>query len=166
MTGALSAVHMQDFTGDKAGGFQKHHGIDNVLHLAHSPKCMKFGERLRASLADASVPLMRHDLRRLRSSSLVQRCSPCELSVDRIDPQDRSRQGLPARHCPRRRSDPARQHPWPRLLPLTWKKENLCSSTTPTNVSSPSGSPAWPRLSTISNANLTSPRSPSSSGSA
>jgi hypothetical protein len=46
MTGALSGVHLQHFTGDKAGGFQKHHGIDNVLHLAHSPKWMKFGERL------------------------------------------------------------------------------------------------------------------------
>jgi len=29
---------VQDFTGDKAGGFQEHHGSNNVLHLARSPK--------------------------------------------------------------------------------------------------------------------------------
>jgi len=41
-----------------------------------------------------------------------------ELSVDRLDPQDRPGQGLPSRHRPRRRSHPARQDPGPRLLPL------------------------------------------------
>ncbi len=34
-------VHVQDFTGDKAGGFQEHHGINNLLHLARSPKGMR-----------------------------------------------------------------------------------------------------------------------------
>jgi len=31
VTGTLSAVNMQDFAGHKAGGFQEHHGIDDVL---------------------------------------------------------------------------------------------------------------------------------------
>jgi hypothetical protein len=31
VTGTLSAVNMQDFACHKAGGFQEHHGIDDVL---------------------------------------------------------------------------------------------------------------------------------------
>jgi hypothetical protein len=31
VTGTLSAVNMQDFVGHKAGGFQEHHGVDDVL---------------------------------------------------------------------------------------------------------------------------------------
>jgi hypothetical protein len=38
VTGTLFTVYVQDFTGDKAGGFQEHHGINNVVHLACSPK--------------------------------------------------------------------------------------------------------------------------------
>ena len=60
---------------------------------------------------------------------------------------------------PRTPTDPARQHPRPRLLPLTSKKETYAHASTPTNAWSRSGSPAWPRRSRISNANPTSPRS-------
>jgi hypothetical protein len=31
VTGTLSGANMQDFAGHKAGGFQEHHGIDDVL---------------------------------------------------------------------------------------------------------------------------------------
>ena len=75
-----------------------------------------------------------------------------ELSLDRLHPQDRPRQGLHARSRTGRRSHPSRQHPRPWLLPLTSQKETSCSSTTPMNASPPSDFPAWPRPSTISSA--------------
>jgi hypothetical protein len=33
--GALAAVDVQDFAGDKRGGFQIHDRVDDVTHLAH-----------------------------------------------------------------------------------------------------------------------------------
>src|SRR6267143_1427476 len=59
---AAPALYVQDFTGDKAGGFQEHHGINNVLHLARSPKEMR-----PARLAlQRRVPINVDPVRRLR----------------------------------------------------------------------------------------------------
>jgi hypothetical protein len=46
VTGTLSAVNMQDFAGHEAGGFQKHHSVDDILNLAHATQRMELRERL------------------------------------------------------------------------------------------------------------------------